>query len=97
MLFRSKGGVATIVKDGVNGFMIRPRSPALIAEKVNLLLNDDKLRWKMGEKAYRTVMERFNWARIAAKFYNLYEKALQKPPVSKNHIIKKLQSLVANK
>ena len=92
-----KGGVATIVKDGVNGFMIRPRSPALIEEKVNLLLNDDKLRWKMGEKAYRTVMERFNWARIAAKFYNLYEKALQKPPVSKNNIIKKLQSLVANK
>src|SRR3989339_1633866 len=79
-----KGGVTTIVKDGVNGFLIRPRSPALIVEKVNLLLNDDKLRWKMGEKAYKTVMEKFNWEKIAAKFYHFYKKALQKPPVSKN-------------
>lgn len=92
-----KGGVSTIVKDGVNGFLIRPRSPALIAEKVNLLLNDDKLRWKMGDKAYKTVMEKFNWARIASKFYRLYEKALQKNPISKNHVMKKLQKLVANR
>lgn len=92
-----KGGVATIVKDGVNGFLIRPRSPALIVEKVNLLLNNDKLRWKMGEKAYKTVMEKFNWERIAAKFFYLYQKALQKPPVSRNHVVKKLQKLVANR
>ena len=71
-----KGGVTTIVKDGVNGFLIRPRSPALIAEKVNLLFNDDKLRWKMGDKAYKTVMEKFNWEKIATKFYHLYEKSL---------------------
>ncbi|KKQ25002.1 MAG: Glycosyl transferase group 1 [Candidatus Roizmanbacteria bacterium GW2011_GWC2_37_13] len=82
-----KGGVTTIVKDGINGFLIRPRSPALIVEKVNLLLNDDKLRWKMGNKAYKTVMEKFNWTKIAAKFYHLYEKSLQKPrPNGKNHV-----------
>lgn len=73
-----KGGVTTIVKDGFNGFLIRPRSPGLIAQKVNLLLQDDKLRQKMGERAFKTVVERFNWERIATKFYNLYEKALQK-------------------
>ncbi len=78
-----KGGVATIVKDGYNGFLVRPRSPALIAEKVNLLLTNDKLREKMGERAYKTVLERFNWDRIATKFYNLYVKALQKPTNSK--------------
>ncbi len=89
-----KGGVMTIVKDGVNGFLIRPRSPKLIADKVNLLLNDDKLRWKMGEKAYKTVIEKFSWEKIAKKFYNLYKKAIQKPPVSKNHVITKPQKLV---
>lgn len=83
-----KGGVSTLVKDGVNGFLIRPRSPALIAEKVNLLLNNDKLRYRMGEKAYKTVIERFNWEKIATKFYNLYDKTLQKPkPLNgKNHV-----------
>lgn len=71
-----KGGVTTLVKDGYNGFLIRPRSPQLIAEKVNLLLQNDKLRQKMGEKAYKTVINRFSWDKIAGKFYHLYTKSL---------------------
>src|SRR3989338_1600119 len=71
-----KGGVTTIVKDGVNGFLVRPKSPNEIAKKVNLLIENEKLRYKMGENAYRTVVERFNWDKIARKFYRLYENAL---------------------
>ena len=71
-----KGGVSTIVRDGVNGFLVRPKSAGIIAEKVNLLLSDDKLRYRMGENAYKTVVERFNWDRIATKFHNLYTQAL---------------------
>lgn len=74
-----KGGVSTIVKDGVNGFLVRPKSSNEIAQKVNLLIENEKLRYKMGENAYRTVVERFNWDRIATKFYNLYDRCLQKP------------------
>ena len=74
-----KGGVSTIVKDGVNGFLVSPKSPNEIAKKVNLLIENEKLRYKMGENAYRTVVERFNWDRIATKFYNLYDRCLQKP------------------
>lgn len=81
-----KGGVTTIVKDEVNGFLVRPKSSSIIAQKVNLLLQNDKLRYKMGENAYRTVVERFNWDRIATKFYNLYTRSLQKPP---NTLLKK--------
>ena len=72
-----KGGVTTLVKDGYNGFLVRPRSPKLIVEKVNLLLQDEKLAEKMGERAYKTVTEKFSWDRIATKFYNLYDKCLQ--------------------
>lgn len=77
-----KGGVTTLVKDGYNGFLIRPRSPKLIVEKVNLLLQDENLAKKMGERAYKTVTEKFSWDKIATKFYNLYEKCLQKPPLN---------------
>lgn len=73
-----KGGVSTIVKDGMNGFLVRSKSSNEIAQKVNLLLENDKLRLKMGENAYKTVVERFNWDRISTRFYNLYEKSLQK-------------------
>ena len=75
-----KGGVTTIVKDGANGFLVRPKSSNEIAQKVNLLIENEKLRYKMGENAYRTVVERFNWDKIATKFYNLYSRCLQKPP-----------------
>ena len=75
-----KGGVTTLVKDGYNGFLVRPRSPKLIVEKVNQLLQDEKLAERMGERAYKTVTEKFSWDKIATKFYNLYDKCLQKPP-----------------
>ncbi len=78
-----KGGITTLVKDGFNGFLVRPRAPGLIAQKVNLLLNDDKLRLKMGERALKTVIEKFSWEKIATKFYNLYEKSLHK--LNNNH------------
>lgn len=73
-----KGGVTTIVKDGYNGFLVRPKSANRIIEKVNLLLKDDSLRKKMGNRAYRTVVERFSWKKIAARFYNLYDRAMNK-------------------
>lgn len=71
-----KGGVTTIVKDGVNGFLVRPRSANIIAQHVNLLLEDDKLRKQMAENAYKTVVKKFNWDKIAIKFYNLYQRSL---------------------
>lgn len=98
-----KGGVTTIVKDGVNGFLVRPKSANIIAEKVNLLLNDDKLRFKMGENAYSTVVQKFNWDRIAARFYRLYQKALMNkktslPPESMvAKAIKRMKALTKNK
>lgn len=73
-----KGGVTTVVKDGYNGFLIRPRSPNLIAEKVNLLIKNDELRQKMGERAYKTVVKKFNWEIVSKKFFNLYRKSINK-------------------
>lgn len=67
-----KGGIGTIVKDGYNGFLVRPKNSKEIVEKVNLLLHNDELRNRMGENAYKTVLEKFSWAKVARRFYNLY-------------------------
>jgi len=69
----------------------------LIVEKVNLLLKDEKLAEKMGERAYKTVTEKFSWDRITTKFYNLYSKCLQKSIVTKKTVLKKIENIVANK
>lgn len=67
-----KGGVTVMLKENYNGLLIRPRNPADIVEKVNLLLANDALRKKMGERARETVLERFTWAKIAHRYEDMY-------------------------
>lgn len=67
-----KGGIPLMVKDGFNGFFVRPRNAKEIAEKVDLLLSNEVLRKKMGERARQTVLERFTWGKIAERFESMY-------------------------
>lgn len=69
-----KGGIMSIVKDGYNGYLVRPRNATEIAEKVNKLLADKALRDRMGERARQTVIERFTWDKVTKRFERLYEK-----------------------
>jgi glycosyltransferase involved in cell wall biosynthesis len=69
-----KGGIPLAVKDGVNGFLIKPRNSTQIAEACNKLLKDDKLNYKMGEAARQTVEQNFTWDKIADKHSRIYER-----------------------
>lgn len=68
-----KGGIPLMVKDGYNGLFIRPRNAKEITEKVNILLSNEQLRKKMGERARQTVLEKFTWEKIAVRFEKMYE------------------------
>lgn len=67
-----KGGVVSVIKDGVNGFFIRARNSKQITELVNMLLLNDKLREELGVNAYKTIKERFTWGKIADQFEKIY-------------------------
>lgn len=69
-----KGGIPLAVKDGKNGFFVKPRNATDIVEKVNKLLDNDALRAKLGQTARKIAVERFSWDSIAEKFNNMYEK-----------------------
>lgn len=69
-----KGGIPLAVKEGKNGFFVRPRNSLDIAEKVNRLLDDDALRDKMGKKAREIAITKFSWELIGEKFIHIYEK-----------------------
>lgn len=71
----NKGGIPLVIKDGYNGFLIRARSPKAITESVNKILNNEKLAQKLGENAYKTVIEKFDWNVITPQFENVYLKA----------------------
>lgn len=69
-----KGGITSIIKDGYNGLFVRPRNSAEIAQKVNMLLEDENLRIKMAQNARKTVEDKFTWEAIASKFERIYRK-----------------------
>jgi glycosyltransferase involved in cell wall biosynthesis len=70
-----KGGIPLAVKDGLNGFLIRPRSNKQIAEACNKLLEDDELRERMGKEAKATVERKFTWKKVAQRYIRIYKKA----------------------
>jgi glycosyltransferase involved in cell wall biosynthesis len=69
-----KGGIPLAVKEGYNGFFVRPRNSAEIVEKVNKLLDNESLRLKMGQNARKSVEQKFSWETIGNKFESIYTK-----------------------
>lgn len=69
-----KGGIPLAVKDGKNGFFIKPRNSNDIVEKVNYLLANEDKRNKMAKIARQIAVEKFSWENISQKFIHIYEK-----------------------
>lgn len=68
-----KGGIPLAVKEGLNGLFVRPRNSSDLAEKINNILQNTKLRKKMSENARKVVQKKFNWKTIAQKYQRIYK------------------------
>jgi len=71
------GGIPSVIKDGKTGFLVKPRSSKEIAEKVNLLLANEKLRQTMGERSRKLIEEKYTWEKAADAILNIFQKALK--------------------
>lgn len=69
------GGAEELVKDGVNGYLIKYKDSDDIGKKLEILINDQKLREKMGE-ASRRIAEKMSWQNVAGAYFRLYEKVV---------------------
>ena len=66
------GGLSHIVEDGRTGSLVAERDPSVFAARLKTLLSDDDLRARYGSHAIEQA-SRFDWARSAAEFLDLYE------------------------
>ena len=66
------GGLPETVKDGLNGSLIRDRNPEALAQKINLLLNDVRLRGLLASRARESVAF-LDWPTVAGRVAGLYE------------------------
>ena len=84
------GGIKEVVVDGETGFLVQleqmtqspfePLQPEKfardLAEKINLLMRDPKLRERFGKAGRERAEEKFSWRRIAAETEALYRELL---------------------
>jgi D-inositol-3-phosphate glycosyltransferase len=59
------GGIKTSVVDGETGYLVPPKDPKTLADRLLRLLSDGTLRDRMGHAGRRRVEEHYTWKRIA--------------------------------
>jgi glycosyltransferase involved in cell wall biosynthesis len=70
-------GLPEIFKDGQNGFLVEPRNPEQLAEKILLILNDEDLRNRISKNNEEEV-KKYDWKIVIDKLENLYFDILKK-------------------
>jgi D-inositol-3-phosphate glycosyltransferase len=66
------GGLAFLVRDGINGYLVPVREPAALASKIRLLLENPKDRARLGATAAQDATA-YAWPRIADQLLNVFD------------------------
>lgn len=67
------GGITDVVEEGVNGFLVPPAQPNLLAKKIVHLLTDADLRMKMGQRGRNKIENQFSLSVVGQSVKLLYE------------------------
>ncbi|MFT7603037.1 MAG: glycosyltransferase involved in cell wall biosynthesis [Saprospiraceae bacterium] len=78
------GGTPELVIDGETGFVIPSKSPEIMVEKINQLLDNPGLCQEMGEKGKQRIYDHFTLASMEKSYLELYDKLVgyKKPVVA---------------
>jgi glycosyltransferase involved in cell wall biosynthesis len=66
------GGISEIVQEGVNGFLVAPKNPEALAEKIVILMEDSDLRRRIAQNNINEV-KKYSWEIITTKLEKLYK------------------------
>lgn len=69
-------GYKIVVKNGVSGYLIPPKSIPRISQTINRLLADKNLRGAVGQTARREIITKFSWQAIGREYLGLFERLL---------------------
>jgi glycosyltransferase involved in cell wall biosynthesis len=71
------GGIADLIKDGYNGFLVAPKDPVELANKIRLLWNDENKIDEFGINALKTVAENHSQENYYSKSMDVFEALLR--------------------
>ena len=69
-------GVRSVNRHGITGFVVPPGEPDALAEALNRLLSDNRLRAELGDAARRRVESEFGADRMVSKTLEVYREVL---------------------
>jgi len=72
------GGNIEIVNQGITGYLVNQRSPGEMAEKIEILLNNEKMRTNLGEEARKLISYKFSIEQMINGFITEYAKVVPK-------------------
>lgn len=84
------GGVADVIKDGVNGFVVPKGDYIALADKLRVLVENAQLCSQMGAAALRSVNERYRTERMIQETEMVYKKLLSEPIHRKGSVVQEL-------
>ncbi len=68
------GGIPEIVRDGVNGILVPPGNPGVLAGAIISLLKNRDFAGRMAEEGFRLVKEKFSIKRMVDETRKIYER-----------------------
>lgn len=78
VIVSKKAGASEIIQNGINGIVVHHAKPEEIAKQVELLMNNPKLRKKLGENAYEYVKNNLSWEKYARTMEKIFEQTISK-------------------
>jgi glycosyltransferase involved in cell wall biosynthesis len=67
----------SILRDGVEGFLVRPRDASAIADRLRILYNDPVRRSQMSRAARDSILQSFTWSHYRARVVSAYRAILE--------------------
>ncbi len=66
------GGITDVIENGITGIFSRADDPGDLAEKIKLLLEDERLSLAIIENGRKMVEKRFSWDKISASYGRIF-------------------------
>ncbi len=72
------GGLAFLVQDGVNGYVVPGGDPVALSERLSQLISSPELRRQLGQQAAAYALD-YSWENITARILELYQEMVSVP------------------
>jgi D-inositol-3-phosphate glycosyltransferase len=70
------GGIRFSVRDGETGFLVPPRDPDVLADRLAHVLSDRRLRLQFSQRGVERVRRMFTWRHVAQALSDVYDSVL---------------------